>query len=181
MLLSFFPYNPAFTGAVRMAMGDVNGDGVPDIITVAGPGGGPNVTVYSGADSFQTRLLNFFAFAPTFGNGIFVAAADLQNTGHDNIIVGAGAGGGPNMTVFSGMDGSMLSTFFPYDPAFTGGVCVAGITNSNGQNEIATVAGPGGGPDVRIFQNAMFPNQVDQFFAFDPRFSGGIYVAGNAS
>ena len=45
---SFFAYDANFTGGVRVAAGDVNGDGVPDIICAAGPGGGPNVTIFDG-------------------------------------------------------------------------------------------------------------------------------------
>src|SRR5262249_92373 len=40
LLKSFFAYNASFTGGVRVAVGDVNGDGYPDIVTGTGPGGG---------------------------------------------------------------------------------------------------------------------------------------------
>src|SRR5262245_33061518 len=61
---SFYAYNPSFPGGVNVALGDVNGDGVPDIITGAGPGGGPHVQVFSGTD--LSVLASFFAYAPSF-------------------------------------------------------------------------------------------------------------------
>jgi hypothetical protein len=177
LLMNFFAYDRHFTGGVRVAAGDVNGDGHADIVCGAGPGGGPDVTVFSGADG--RRLLNFFAYNPAFSNGIYVGAADLNNDGHADLICGAGAGGGPNVTVFNGIDGGLMYSFFPYDPGFTGGVRVAGVTNTQGRNSLVAVAGPGGGPQVSVYQGATAPALVDQFFALDPRFSGGLYVAGS--
>src|SRR5262249_39720600 len=46
----FLAYNVFFTGGVRVALGDVNGDGIPDYITAAGPGGGSEIKVFSGRD-----------------------------------------------------------------------------------------------------------------------------------
>ena len=85
------------------------------------------------------------------------------------------------MTVFSGKDASRLTSFFAYNPAFGGGVRVATVDcNGDGRVEVVTVAGPGGGPDVRTI-NPLTMQQVDDFFAYDMRFGGGLYVAGVGS
>src|SRR5207253_3017021 len=71
-LFQFFAFDPAFTGGVRVAVGDVNGDGVPDVICGAGPGGGPQVRVIDGHS--RQELVSFFAFDAGFTGGVYVAA-----------------------------------------------------------------------------------------------------------
>jgi hypothetical protein len=68
VLWSFTAYDPAFTGGVFVAAGDVNGDGRADIVTGAGLGGGPHVRVFSGAD--LTELRSFLAYGASFGGGV---------------------------------------------------------------------------------------------------------------
>jgi hypothetical protein len=43
---NFYAYDPTFTGGVSVAVGDVTGDGTPDVVTGAGAGGGPHVKVF---------------------------------------------------------------------------------------------------------------------------------------
>jgi hypothetical protein len=177
--LEFFAYTPGFLGGVRVATGDVNGDGNPDIITAAGPGGGPHVRVFDGRNGspLPGTIGSFFAYHPGFTGGVFVAAGDVNGDGRADVITGAGAGGGPHVKVFSGADGSLLSSFFAYHPGFTGGVHVgAGDVNGDGRADVITGAGTGGGPHVRVFQGAT-PNVLREFFAYNTAFTGGVWVA----
>jgi hypothetical protein len=71
VLASYFAYAPTFTGGVRVSVvPDVNGDGLADVVTAAGPGGGPHTKVYSGTSA--TVLDSFFAYDPAFLGGVFV-------------------------------------------------------------------------------------------------------------
>jgi hypothetical protein len=179
-LAEFFAYAPAFTGGVHVATGDVTGDGVPDVITGPGPGGGPHVRVLDGAallTGVVDEVYSFFAYAPGFTGGVFVAAADVNSDGRADIITGAGPGGGPHVQVFSGATGASIRSFFAYDPTFTGGVRVAaGDVDGDGQADVITGTGPGGGPHVQVFSGATGAS-VWSFFAYDPAFTSGVYVA----
>jgi hypothetical protein len=177
---SAFAFAVPFTGGVRVAVGDVNGDAVDDIIVAAGPGGGPHVRVLSGADP-AVELASFFAYTPAFSGGVFVAAGDVNQDGRADVIVGTDVGGGPHVRVFSGMAFPALvelAGFFAYDPAFTGGVRVAAAdVDGDGRADIVTGAGPGGGPHVRVFSGANPAVELAGFFAYDPAFAGGVFVA----
>src|SRR5262249_34665667 len=117
-------------GGVRVALGDVDGDGIDDVIVGAGPGGGPLVRVFrgicpgvytppaalvpSGAPSCSVDfsvdgsapLVEFSAFPIGFRGGVFVAAADFDRSNdfgnciRAEIVVAADAGGGPEVKIF---------------------------------------------------------------------------------
>src|SRR5262249_9761788 len=146
---NFYAYDPRFAGGVFVTTGDVNGDGVPDIITGAGQGGGPNIKVFDGKTGNTIR--NFYAFDSSFSGGLRVASGDVDGDGFDDIITAAGPGGGPHVRVFSGANGKVISEFFAFPASFVGGVNVAaGDLNGDGRAEIITGPGVGGGPLVRV-------------------------------
>lgn len=173
VLAALSPY-PGFTGGVTVAAGDTTGDGRAEVITGAGPGGGPAVTVYNG-NGFSS-LGAYFAFAPSFTGGIYVAAGDVNGDGRADIIAGAGAGGGPAVNVRSGNGFGDLGSFFAYDPSFTGGVRVAARdVNGDGRADIITGAGAGGGPNLRVFNGNGY-GLMTSFFPFNPANTSGIFV-----
>jgi hypothetical protein len=178
LLFDFSPYNPGFRGGVRVAVADVNGDGVPDLITAPGPGGGPEVKVFDGSGRGGI-LEDFYAYDPHFTGGVFVAAADLNGDGKADIITAPDVSGGPDVRVFYSGNNSGIpdKEFMAYDPRFTGGVrlAVADFTG-DGKPDIATSPGIFSGPDVRIFDGQTLA-KVGEFLAYDFRYFGGVFVA----
>src|SRR5262245_62150720 len=113
----------------------------------AGAGGGPQVNVY---DENNQLIAAFMAYDISFRGGVNVAVADVTGDGVKDIITGPGKGGGPDIRVFDGAAlpnvVRPLSEFLAYDPAFTGGVNVAGgDINGDGFADIITAPASSGG------------------------------------
>ena len=168
----FFAYNEDFRGGVNVAGGDIDGDGQDEIITGAGPGGGPHVRIF---DLSGEPKGGFFAYNEDFRGGVNVAGGDIDGDGLDEIITGPGKGIESEIKVFD-LSGNLKNSFVVYPPKFLGGANVAvGDVDGDGQDEIITGAGPGGGPHVRVFDGQ--GNFKFHFFAFNKNFLGGVNVA----
>jgi hypothetical protein len=96
--------------------------------------------------------------------------------------VGAGAGGGPQISVFR--FGQVVLSFF--DPRFGSLPTVDGLTAAgvhvgaavvNGRAEILAAPGTGSPALVDVFDGTTAA-LLDSFFAFNPAFLGGAFVAG---
>ncbi len=172
-------YDTGFRGGVRVATGDVDGDGITDLITAAGVGGGPHVQVFNGNFPvlIDSPVGSFFAYDAGFTGGVFVAAGDVNGDGRADIITGADAGGGSHVRVFNGVNRSILMEFFAFDAGFRGGVRVAaGDVNGDGKADIICAAGPGGGPHVKVFDGTT-GQLLREFFAYEATFLGGVFVS----
>ena len=75
-LHAFLAFNKHFKGGTHVAVGDVTGDGVADIVTAPGKGGGSFVVTYTATGQ---RLGQFRAYPASTRSGVQLAAVDVDS------------------------------------------------------------------------------------------------------
>ncbi len=150
---------PGYEGTVSVAMGDVDDDGVSDLVVGAGPDHAPEVVAYSGKASFGSELARFPAFGSEARGGISVAVASIDGSTGDNIVAGSAPGSKSEVKVFTtalpaklGTAPELFSTFVPYQDDSSGVAVTTGFVDfATGRNSIVTAPGPGTPAQVKVF------------------------------
>ncbi len=174
------------------AAGDVNNDGIPDII-IGTPGDDDfgtdsgSVSIYSGADFSTLYTLYGDSQDDLFGQSV-ASAGDLNNDNFDDILIGArdddnGLNSG-SAYVISGIDGSVMHVFKgdSADDNLGYTVANAGDVNADGTPDIIVGIvgddnnGAGSGA-ARVFSGADFTT-LYTFYGDDAGDAFGISVAG---
>ncbi len=172
---AFFAYDQAFLGGGHVALTDLGKDGVAEIVTTPGLGGGPFVRTFRLDGSF---IHQFLAYDEQLRSGINVAAGDIDGKGRAEIVTAPKEGAGPYVRVFDA-NGRVKGTvgWFAYPEAFHGGVNVAvGDVDADGKAEIITGNGAGMRSTVKVF-TAMGKQLGDDYLPFDEASQGGVSVA----
>ncbi|WP_338886907.1 multicopper oxidase family protein [Rhodococcus sovatensis] len=196
---------PGFEGTPSVAMGDVDGDMVLDLVVGTGPGAVPEVVGYNGAGAapFSEELTRFAPADDPVDGGIVVATADIDgNALRENIIVGTGPGTEAEVTVYSsslpaenGTAPDVFDAFTPYPGSDRGVTIVTGMVDaSSGRKSIVTVPGAGDAPLVKTFRYDLFqptaassdssehahgegPTLTSEFMAFEETYTDGVSLS----
>jgi hypothetical protein len=112
-------YDHGRLGAGVGALGDVNDDGVPDVVAAAssgGPNGAGEAYVLSGVDGSPIYTFNpqgTPASPSTYGTFFALGAGDLNQDGYPDVFIGdyAAENGSGKLYIYSGKDGSPLFIF----------------------------------------------------------------------
>lgn len=141
--------SPDIASLSSLALGDLGTDGVSEILVATGYGT-PTEIVALRKDG--SRIGSFTPYDAAFSGGASVALCDLDGDGLNEIITGAGFGGGPHVRIFTHEGNPTGTQFFAYDETFHGGVSILcqDLTN-DGAPDIITVPGPTGGPHIKVF------------------------------
>lgn len=198
----FLVFGTTFRGGVNAAFADVNLDGQEDLIVGAGRGGGPRVRIIDGrafdaASRFaqapddlspigsELLIADFFAFEAGQRGGTFVTGGNIAGTGNEEVVIGAGVGGGPRVRIFDGLAittnnrnftgnaaGNVVADFFAFDPASRTGAVVAlnnvrlgsfGTATDPANPFLAVSSGPGGDSLIRVFDPRRIANDGARF------------------
>ncbi|MFZ5364342.1 MAG: FG-GAP repeat domain-containing protein, partial [Patescibacteria group bacterium] len=163
----FMAYATTFRGGVNVAVGDVDGDGRADIVTVPGSGIEPMIKVFDSRGNLNTQ---FLAFEKDYKNGVRLAVGDIDGDKVADLAVSKMSGSG-EVRVYGRYQVLKLK-FSPF-PSLTGGVTLTlGDLDGDKVSEIIIGAGLGGGPHVKVYNGKGLLR--GEFFAFGQDFKGGI-------
>ncbi len=161
-------FEPAFTGGVSVALGDLNGDGKAEIVVSSLAGRTSAIRTFAATG----ELLKEWTPVASLNKGGTVVVGDLDGDRKAEIVFAVGAGAAPTLKVFD-QTGQSLAQITAYDSKFTGGVSVAlADLDGNGTKEIITAPGKGTAPQVKRYDNNL--NLLDSLFAAATGFTGGI-------
>jgi hypothetical protein len=152
------PFGSAFTGAMPIAVGDVNRDGVADYAVA----GSSAVKILNGKSG---GVLSTYSVA-----AVSVALADVNGDRRADLVVGTKS----QVKVFDAKTHALLETLTPF-AAYSGGVTVAaGDLNADGKADV--VAGQASGGSVAVFSGATV-TRLEALRPFSAGYKRGVMLA----
>lgn len=173
MIASFYAFASTDRRGTDVAVGDVDGDGMGEILASTFTSAGPRIAIFKYANGAVTKVREFVTFQGLNG-AARLASGDTNGDGKDEIIAGAEPGGGPRVNIFD-ENGTVLMTQYVYDQAFRGGVDVAaGDVSGDTKDEVVVSPLTGGNSQIRVLNQAL--TVQSQFFAYTNAYVGGVNV-----
>lgn len=172
-LLDIRPTGISKWSGVRVASGDLFGDGATEIVIAPGLGSLPEVQTFKSDGKF---LGKFLVYDKSFRGGVNLSTGDIDLDGKEEIVAGAGFTGGPHVRIFSG-EGMLLNHFFPFDKNLRSGVLVGVGKLADGENKIVAMpnkTGPSGRQDLYKYIEIDISEQ--KLKIFENGFNLGEYV-----
>jgi hypothetical protein len=196
-------FEAGFKGSVRVAMGDVDGDGTAEVVAASGAGRVAEIRVFkeqAGSATLQELIAyRTFPFGSAYRGGVEVACGHVDANGREDIVAAKSRGGG-TVNVFLSMNAAdpignqAYRSFTPFGGAFDGGASVAvaelgtfsegRLLNGvipDGRVEIVVGSGPGMPATVKAYDVSATPRVVMTIRPMSAELRGGVTVASGIS
>jgi hypothetical protein len=182
---NFFAFHSDFRGGIDVSSGDVDGDEIDEVVISQKSKGQAWIKVYNlgerggrsnFSDPVEVVLAEFLAYDENFKGGAHITVGDIDGDEKEEIVTGAGAGGGPHVRVFDGNGNSMGINLFPFPLDYHGGVDVASSdVDGDKVEEIIVSANRYAASRVKIYESS--GSIIGNFVAYDEAFQGGANIA----
>jgi uncharacterized repeat protein (TIGR01451 family) len=191
---AFLAYEASFRGSVRVATGDVTGDGIAEIIVGPGRNRVGEIRVFT-PQGVELPAFRTLPFGSRYRGGVEVAVGDVNGDGIGDIVAGMSSGIGRVSAFLVNPDASDPVADSPFRSfrgapgSYRGGVMIAagdvgsfasGTLQSaaaDGRAEIIVGLNAGRAALVRVFDVAGSPRVVQTIRPFGGGFSGGVTLS----
>ncbi len=179
---NFMAYDESFRGGISIAIADLEGNGMGEIITAPLSRGGPHIRIFGFRNKvFVPVILGLMAYDENFRGGVTIAGGDVDGDGRDEIITGVAAAGGPHIRIFGRQPDQTVQLehpgFMAFSPDFRGGISIATSDyQADGRAEIVAAVRSDGNPVVRFF-NREGTIIYEEYLAYADTFKQGINLA----
>lgn len=161
---SVYPFHPQYLGGGSVALGDVDGDYLDEIVVSPSGAGGPLVRVYDYGRAKPQA--SFYAFVENYRGGVNVASADINKDGKAEIITSTASDRG-HVVVYTGQGNFTGLSYFPFGQNFREGLSVsAGDITGNGKAEIITGSQGNTTSRVKIYKADASKHILGNFLAY---------------
>lgn len=168
-----YPYTVSYGGELRVAIGDLNGDGFKEIYVAPSDGYPAPIKIYTRHGRKMKQ--DWYPFGEKYSGGYSLAVANTDGGKKSELIVGAGKGVEPRVYLYD-YQFSPLTNLLAFEKSFRGGINVTGgDVNGDGKDEVIIGAGAGKKPIIKVF-SADGKQIGSEFFAYQTFAAPGIEV-----
>lgn len=173
LITKFLAFESKFTGGVSLASGDINGDGIDELVIAPTNNRQSEIKIMN--KNFKLRT-SWLAYTASYLGGVNLSVADLNQDGKAEIITAPASNSSAQIKIFNG-NGKLISQWLAYEPFIKGSFKVTAINpySSIGSNPIiAVAAGKGMLPYVKVFTPD--GRLINSFLAYDEEFNKGVNI-----
>ena len=147
-----YPYTASYQGNLSLAFGDINGDGLFEMIVAPSAGYPLPVQVYAPGGTLISN--NWFPLGTKYNGGYSLGVMSGSPGAAGKLLLGTGTGVATKVQLYN-TDFTLFREWFAYEKYFKGGVHVAvGDIDGDGIEEIVAGAGVGKKPVIKVFDSA---------------------------